>query len=328
MQSNFVKVILVWAGIVLAISGCQQNPEELSTSVLQSEIASTATAVLPTQSVPETIIPTETLTPMPTAPSTLSPTLTPAATKTVSPIPWPTLPATEAAEKVLALLRDNQNPDCLLPCWWGATPGETHWKEIEPFLLSFSIKDRSSSTGISLEFPLAEEVKIPGFDFNQVYIWDDSGVITEIEIDPINISGYDAKTMITLYGIPDEVWLKTIDESREGVLPFQLVIIYQQKGISFRYYMDATKIENTISVCFEPGFVEMNRPDLFPTSPKIYVWEPGQIKSIEEVSPIPLEVYFPLDEKTDLTPELLFEKFTNPDEQPCIETPADLWQSS
>ncbi|GIK58906.1 MAG: hypothetical protein BroJett015_45690 [Chloroflexota bacterium] len=132
--------------------------------------------------------------------------------------------------------------------------------------------------------------------------------------------------MMTLYGVPDEVWLKTFSEMLPGeVLPFQLIIVYQEQGISFRYYVDASGTDETVTACFESGVVEIERPDLFPAGPRIYLWEPGQYKTIDVIANIPGERYFPLEEKTDLTPQALYEKFTDPNKQPCIDTPADLW---
>jgi hypothetical protein len=49
-------------------------------------------------------------------------------------------------------------------------------------------------------------------------------------------------------------------------------------------------------------------------------------KTIDEVANTPDEIYFPLEEKTDLTPQTFYEKFTNPNESPCIDTPSDLWK--
>lgn len=318
--------------------GCQTNSNESDLIVVatndsvveQRDIMLTVTTVSPTSPESQIVAPTLILTPTSTKSPIMQLTMIPLPTETVTPEPWPTLPPDEAAEKVLALLTNNQNSDCLLPCWWGATPGQTHWEDIAPFMSSLAEVDISSSGtsfGATITMPLQESVV--GATSGESYVfygWDESGVIHGIVVDPINISGYDAKTMVSFYGVPDEVWLKTIDTIREGVLPFHLIIVYQEKGISFHYYLDATIVKQTITACFEPGFVEMNRPDLFPASPRIYVWEPGPFKSIDEISLIPMEVYFPLETKTDLTPELLFERFTNPNEQPCIETSADLWK--
>lgn len=83
---------------------------------------------------------------------------------------------------------------------------------------------------------------------------------------------------------------------------------------------------NIVTACFEQGYIEEKRPDIFPASPRIYSWEAGITKTIKEIAFIPEEHYFPLESKTELTPQTLFDKFMNPDEQPCIDTPSDLWE--
>ncbi len=325
-------------GLSLMVINCQPTTDELNPTIIIEKtpneptetlppVASIATTSATTSPSEQSPTPMSALSPTnaPTNAPTLLPTSTPLPTETLSPTPWPTLPSDEAINQVMSLLVDNQNPDCLLPCWWDATPGQTNWQNIKPFLDSIATKVRTTSWGASVTLPLPESIAVTGFDYNVVYVWNSFGIINEIDIDLINIPGYDAKTMVGLYGIPDEVWLATIAEPREGVLPFQLIIVYQQQGISFRYYVDATKHNEIITACFEPG-IEMERPDLFPAGPKIYVWEPGQHKSIEEISLIPGETYYPLADKTDLTPETLHKKFTNPNEHPCIDTLADLWR--
>lgn len=333
-KNSSTYIFLFSIGPCLLLIGCQPTAGRdieavpVTRAVVSEDETNSlvAVTVAPTHPLAQTAIATWTATSSPTVSPTSLPTLTPAPTETATPPPWPTLSPDEAPDKVLSLLADNQNPDCLLPCWWGATPGQTEWKDIEPFLNSFALKIRIAPEGASVELPLPESVILPGFDYNVVYIWNESQVIQEIDIDSINILGYDAKTMVTLYGVPDEVWLNTLDEPREEVLPFQLIIVYQQQGISLRYYVDASTNGEIVTACFEPGFVELKNPDLFPASPRIYVWEPGQHKTIDEIANIPWEIYFPLAEKTDLTPQTLYEKFTNPDEQPCIDTLADLWR--
>ncbi|MCL4872378.1 MAG: hypothetical protein KJ063_25735 [Anaerolineae bacterium] len=231
----------------------------------------------------------------------------------------------------MALLADNQNPDCLLPCWWGATPGKTRWRDIEPFLHSLAQRIYypypDKSVGAEVIMPLPESVAvINSSEYHATYGWDESGVIQGISIAPINVAGYDAKMMITLYGVPDEVWLKTFPYLLPGeVLPFHLLIVYQELGISFHYYVDATPIDEMVTVCFKAG-IETERPDLYPSSPTIYAWIPGEYKEIDEISYVPWERYYSLEEKTDLTPQKLHEIFTSSDEAPCIDTPADLWR--
>jgi len=331
-QVTLEKAILCGFCLFLLLVGCQltvgQNNEAVPTSETisnkQEMVLPTAMTLTPTRSI---LTATATRTPFP-AP-TISPTPQPSPTslpmKTETSTPWPTLSPDEAANKVLSLLVENQNPDCLLPCWWGATPEQTAWQDIEPFLRTFAIKTRTTPLGASVTLPSPESIAVPGFDYNVVYVWNEFGVIQEIAVDPINIAGYDPQTMMSFYGIPDEVWVKTFSELLPGeVLPFRLILVYQEQGISFRYYVDAVRTGATVTACFEPG-IEMDRPDLFPAGPQIYLWEPGQHKTIDEIVNIPDETYFPLEEKTSLTPETLYEKFTDPNQSPCIDTPADLW---
>ncbi len=332
------KVIMLGICMVLLSVGCQPTTDEddqtaIVTQIIPGEIATalpTVTPVMPSRLIVPSVTPTQTVISLPTSSSVLGLTPTFLPTETITPTLWPTLSPNEAANKVISLLSDNHNPDCLLPCWWGATPGQTYWQDIEPFLNSLAKTIHYSSSGTSFGaeviLPLPQSVAVlNSSDYHAFYGWGESGIIHGIQIAPINISGYDAKTMVTFYGVPDEVWLKTLDAPREGVLPFQLIIVYQQLGISFRYYVDASTNGEIVTACFEPG-IETERPDLFPANPRIYVWEPGQYKEIEVISPIPGETYFPLEAKTDLTLETLHERFTNPDEQPCVDTPVDAWR--
>ena len=330
---------MITIGLSLVIAGCgssvnrenssittpQVVNENQSSSTLVPEPTNTVELVAqlssPTPDISATIAltatPTETLVPTGTA------TAAPSPTNTKTP-PLPTLSPEEAVHQVMALLEDNQNPECLLPCWWGATPGITYWREIEPFLSTFSTTSLREKSRVWIELPLSETVS-ESSRYTQLYAWDESGKIETIAIQSINIAGYDAKTMMTQYGVPDEVWLTTLSEPREGVLPFHLIIVYQQQGISFRYYVEATRNGENVTACFKPGVIELKRPHLFPASPEMYLWESGKVKSIEEIVREPLLTIFPLQDKTDLTPETLHTRFTNPDEQPYIDTPADLW---
>lgn len=334
-QLNPTKIILYGTCLFLLLLGCQPTINQgaetvLSTNTMVSEqeaVVGNAMTSAPTRSISPTATPTWTSVPTVVSSPTPQPTQTPLPTATATLTLWPTLSPDEAARMVLSLLGDNQNPDCLLPCWWGAIPGQTPWQDIEPFLRSFSIKIDTAPVGASVKLPVPEPIAIPGFGYYASYGWNPSGIIDEIVISPMNITGYDPQTMMTLYGVPDEVWLTTMDAPREGILPFQMIVVYQEQGISFRYYVNAASTYETVTACFESGVVELDRPDLFPVGPRIYLWEPGQYKTIEVIASIPGERYFPLAEKTDLTPQTLYEKFTDPNEQPCIDTSTQLWRS-
>jgi hypothetical protein len=266
----------------------------------------------------------EPTTAVPTIPKP-TPSQTPLPTETATPTPWPTLPPNEAVNQVLALLQDNQNPDCLLPCWWGAVPGQTYWPDISPYISSFALTiNDSPETVVFVRFSVPENIYYTE-KLRLAYIINTSKIITGISVSSVNIAGYDPRTMMTLYGIPDAVWLKTFSEVLQGdVLPFHLIIVYQEKGIGFFYYVGASVNNGFVTRCFEPGVVETERPDLFPAGPQIYLWEPGQYKTIYEIANNQ-EVYQRLENTTDLTPQTFYEKFTDLNQSPCIDTPANLW---
>jgi hypothetical protein len=267
-----------------------------------------------------------TITAEPTLPEP-TPSHTPSPTETATPTPRPTPPPGEEVNHVLALLHDNQNPDCLLPCWWGAVPGQTYWPEISRYIYSFAQKVESfpeQSVFVAM-FSVPENIDYRG-KLNIGYRLNTSRIVTSISVASINIAGYDPRTMMTLYGVPDEVWLLTLDYYiSDNLLPFKLIIVYQEKGISFNYYVNASVSDGIVTRCFEPGVVETERLDFFAAGPEMYLWEPGQHKAINEITRVPEAIYLPLEETTDLTPQTFYEKFTDLNQSPCIDTPASSW---
>lgn len=341
VRVNPSKILILYFWMFLLFIGCQSEINEnngisfvteTTTTTLSGNSTTTAIPTRPIlQSVTITWAPTlvssnlPTLEPTPTPWPTKTVIPTPWPTKTMIPTPWPTLSQNEAIEKILSLLEDNQNPNCLLPCWWGIIPGQTSWWDVQGYLQSFSLQIYQFPLDSLYEvvFPVPDNVNYMG-EFGTGYVLNESDIVIVIGVSALNISGYDPVTMMALYGVPDEVWLHATGSTPTGVLPFQLIMVYQERGISFRYYVEATTDGEVITACFAPG-VEVERPELFPAGPRIYLWVPGEYKTIEEISPIPWETYFPLESKTDLTVQSLYDRFMNPDEPPCIDTPVNLW---
>lgn len=332
----FMTVVMIW--ILLSSVGCQPNISEhgemisdqgviepRTTPTIETETTPTIEAVTqppsPTSVITETPSPSITATTVPTIP-TVTKTL---ATSTSSSEPLPTLSPDEAIEQVMTFLEDTQISGCLLPCWWDAIPGITSWENAKLNLMTISTVVLEKENRIWLNFPLPDTISETS-NFTQLYTWNELGIIDTIRIESINISGYDAKTMVGIFGIPDEVWVRTLDAPYLGTLPFELVIVYQSQGFSLYYSVDATLNDDVVTACFEPGFVELSYPDLFPASPEIFIWANAETKTIDEIVQEPDAIFFSLEEKTDLTPETLYEKFANSSESPCIDTSSELWR--
>lgn len=332
----FMTIGMIW--ILLGNVGCQPNispPGEIISD--QGVVELQITSTIKTETTPTIEAGTQLSTPISVIAETPSPSITsttvssilnatkPLATSPSSPEPLPTLTTDEAIEHVMTLLEDTQNSGCVLPCWWEAIPGVTSWEDAKLNLMTISTVVLEKENRIWLNFPLPDTLS-EASNFTQLYTWNELKIIDTIKIEPINITGYDAKTMMEIYGTPDEVWVRTLDAPYLGTLPFELVIVYQGQGFSLYYSVDATLNDDVVTACFEPGFVETRNPDLFPASPEILIWASGMSKSIDEIVQEPDAVFFPLGEKTDLIPEMLYEKFTNSIESPCIDTPSELWQ--
>ena len=126
---------LVFGGLMilaLFVSACETPPTSRARSEMPGAISTTApyTKVAPS----ETATATSTATAKPTRTSTPTATATNIRTPTWTPLA--TLPAAEAAKFARDLYTNNAG--CKLPCWWGATPGETQWNTTDQFLSSFT----------------------------------------------------------------------------------------------------------------------------------------------------------------------------------------------
>lgn len=147
-QLSLARIILIGISLLLLVVGCQSVVHKDDEGVIVTETTSNAqaatmqdaTSLIPTSPIAQSE--TSTWTPIlsPSGPAIPQATPTSVPIETVMPTLWPTLSPDEAVSKVLSFLANNQNPDCLLPCWWGAVPSETQWWSIQPYLQSFSLQ--------------------------------------------------------------------------------------------------------------------------------------------------------------------------------------------
>jgi hypothetical protein len=123
MKEYRVKQLWIISWCLWVLFACQ--PTNISKSTLIAE------PITPTQII---ISPTSKIVEMSTPMPTFSPEVV--ATNTSTPIPTqtplPPLSPEEALATVTTLYETNR--DCLLPCWWGFTPGQTNWITAREFL--------------------------------------------------------------------------------------------------------------------------------------------------------------------------------------------------
>jgi hypothetical protein len=236
-------------------------------------------------------------------------TLQPAFTKT----PFPTQNPEDAWARVTKLLDDNAG--CQFPCWWGIEPGKTSWEDALLFLAPFAQKNQMSPVGW---FQFA----VPGVEntLQQQYTTQDGRIIM-VEIHFGNIRAYTLNDLLSTYGQPADVRIRTFGTEHQGNVPFYLLLFYPEKGILARYdNVDAEIVGNKVRKCFR----EENLRDLA-------LWSPEMVLDFEQATQQTVNIKFrdgfpllSLEEATGMDLPTFYEKFQDPTSS-CLETPANLW---
>lgn len=292
----------------IVVSSCNPNPK---TETHEPPIATSSLWI---------VAPTGTLTP------TLTLTPSPTLTATISPSPLPTLLPNDAKNLIISLLKPSN--DCSLPCWWNVVPGFTKWSEAERFLSTFSTKITKYvssadpdeiyysayfkvSTSIEKHGSLIHTFKVKN---NNVYsITADTGD---------NNSAYSLRNMLTNFGFPQEIYLRTFSDKRED-LPFYMILFYPAQGFSVLYFDDADIVKEDIRGCFSRN---LSNASLWLQAPDMGVPFSKFIENGDIFPPEELVYYQPLSEVSDVTVESFLSSIKSRSES-CITTSRNLWPS-
>jgi hypothetical protein len=127
---------------------------------------------------------------------------------------------------------------------------------------------------------------------------------------------------LATYGQPSQVLLKAFSDAPEGdkLLPFHLLLYYPQRGIMVRYIDLAEKRGEMLRLCLRQPGVAM------------WLWSPERTVTIEEIAAMrlgfpenELQFFRPLEAATGLSIEQFYQTFSQPANETCLETPADMW---
>jgi hypothetical protein len=283
-----------------------------STSLSASTTIVTSTPVLASPTLTPTLMQSETPKPSATEPS-----------PTYTPLPVPELSAQEIKKFIVQLIKGNAG--CTLPCWWGITPGKTSWYDAYNFLKPMSTKFHS----LSYDNQPGEWINEFYFDVPeyidqhrevfQTYITH-SSTIDMIITDTASVQSYNLKDLLIAFGVPSQVWLYTISEPREGYLPFELLVLFEEQGIMAKYDGFAGYQNGSVRIC--PGLV----------NPELSLWPPDSditfdlIIKMFWVDQFWFNNYFrPIDKAAGMSVEQFHNEFTGPDAQDCFTTPSEVW---
>lgn len=240
---------------------------------------------------------------------------------TPSPTSYPVLSQDEARAGVIALLQTNAG--CRLPCWWGITPGETHWETVHallsPMLETQTTTDTLLSYGNRLGISTPEELGLPGFEFHL----QDSIVqeITVFSVPGSYLSELDIQHIFQTYGGPDQIYLRAFPFTGRSLV--QIFLHYPRQGMAIEYRFHTEAADQKICVCNLDG----------PAQADFYLWEydPPTVQDFYTIAiralwhPAEYKI-LPLDKASSWTVDSFYQIFQQPGVYPaCVETPTDLW---
>jgi hypothetical protein len=267
----------------------------------------------------------------------------------------PTLDLLGAKNLIQGFLTNNG--DCRLPCLWGITPGVTALNTLEKFLMpigeisaskKFDIHRSSheNSGGISatlwqndIRIPVsfayykkndaihhltlnAEASREEGEGLGQTSI----SVYGENYFDKM-LETYLLDKILANYGIPTSVFIAPFPEEprypSDAKIPFSIVLYYQDQNFFIEYIVPKEKVGENIVGC--PSKVG---------SISVIVWPPDQIYSLKGIASYNsgqgmhssnYDYFKPIEEATQMSLDDFYQKFKDPKNTTCIETPTDLW---
>jgi len=256
---------------------------------------------------------------------TLPPSKTPIPPPTLTWTPLPTLSAEEALNHVQRQMQTNGN--CRLPCWWGLTPGVTRWDQAYQYFATFADEffqgDSQQTTKNGITVQDTSYTVLYNIEDGSSRGWVDIEVLDEIivglKIAPISTRlSFQLHQLLTDYGKPGQVFIKTYSNSPSSNLPFRLVIYYPKQHILAYYQLKAEREGDYLVAC-----PQQIAPRLW-LWPKNELWTNARIQEavLNPETTVPLQ---PLEDVTSIGIETFYQLFKQSDNLACLETPAKFW---
>jgi hypothetical protein len=242
------------------------------------------------------------------------------------------LSVAESQKKFFDLLIDNGG--CLFPCWFGFTPGQSSYSEVENYIRSFTTQigvrnftnDRTFIFSFNTPSYLQTKRTLRGIIYGET-----DGPFQRAYFEAPTAS-YPVSKILSQYGVPDEIRIHAagyyMGLSEKGF--FWIALFYQEKGIMVEYegYMEKAK---TLDICFSPN-------QLRPYS-RILLWDPKLKYSFTKAgSLIPLITkdfdtekdiqrdYHPINELSDLDIQSFYEQYRqDANKGECFQVPDLDW---
>jgi hypothetical protein len=255
--------------LMIAAGGCQVSFEPKTMVMLTPSPSTTITSTRTwTATASHTPVPTETSTP------TQMPTKTATNTPTATWTPVPTLAPDTALARIRELYQDTE--PCVLPCWWGITPGQTPWAQARHILSELSpeygpyYRDNVTRYKYSFEVPENFEALNLGFIEVSIYVSGDMVIAISTNTGWLHRDfNFSRSSLLALLGEPDEIWIRHTIPDPGILIEYELDLLYMSKGVLLNISGEAQIENNTLAICPQnfqrgafPAAITMYSPEI------------------------------------------------------------------
>jgi hypothetical protein len=151
------------------------------------------------------------------------------------------------------------------------------------------------------------------------------GILIEAELQVRKYANFTPASLMEQFGQPSEVWLWTIPEPFQGILPASFRFYFPEQGVLSAYREPARNNKENVEVCFDGNGGSI-----------LLLWDPniwnsdgskGFIERANASSELTLEGHQPISEVSNWDEETLYTNLLNPSSTECLQTPSELWTS-
>jgi hypothetical protein len=234
--------------------------------------------------------------------------------------PLATIPPGERQAYIKALI--NENPDCVLPCWLGITPGETTleeaWHLLSPYASELIIRRNYFEMWFDLENKDEDVLIHPDLYSPE---WGNRFEIKDEVVSFIWAKIYGAKdryplsTVLETYGKPSEIWFGV------GALfdwSGSLYLHYSNVGMMLYYDSVVDGADDPegdqLIFCFQE------------VEEMAFLWDPNLNISYQDIIPeVTISRRLTIEEVTGMSIDEFYSTFKDKD-QACIESSKEMWR--
>jgi hypothetical protein len=145
---------------------------------------------------------------------------------------------------------------CEIPCWWAITPGKTTWAQARQELSKIGPESGPYFKGVLPRYDYSFEVPANFEPLNLDFI-EPSLYVQNMIVVAIGTStgwlhqdfDYSLANLLTLFGQPDEIWLRYSPVEADFHIEYSLNLFYKERGILLHKSGEAELRDNTLVIC-------------------------------------------------------------------------------